>query len=635
MALKYGLYHMAAKAKKRLCLSGGEPRKSRPEGNMISVASDGSLDSRGNPAVKAHSGGWKIANLLLVNQGLVTLAFYGVNLNLVLFLTRVLDQDSARAANSITNWAGTVYLFSLVGAFLSDSYFGRHLTCAIFQLIFIVGLFSLSLTSWLLLIKPVGCGDVTLACAQPSSVGIAIFYFSIYLIALGYGGYQPTIATFGADQFNELDPDERQSKAVFFGYFYCALNLGCLFSDTVLVFFEDSGHWTFGFMISMGSAIIGLLLFWLGTPNYRYFQPSGNPLTRVAQVFVASMRKWIIPLPSNGDGLYEMEGESAIKGCRKILHSNEFGFLDKAAMVNEKDNLCEQNNINPWRLCTVTQVEEVKCVLKMLPIWLCTIIYSVIYTQTDSLFVEQGAVMSTRTPFFHLKLPAASMSVFNIISVLVFTFVYRRLVPFIARFTGNPDGLTELQRIGTGLVIGLAAVVAAGITEIERLNRLNPDTSSSSLSIFWQMPQYALVGASEVFMYVGQLEFFNSQAPDGIKSFGSSLCMASMSLGNYLSSLLVSIVMSITTTKNRPGWIPNDLNKGHLERFYFLIVILTAIDFVIYIFLSKWYKSIILEKNNIEEEEGNHSEDVIEEEERNQSEEQRETVLTITNTSVN
>ncbi|MCL7034228.1 hypothetical protein MKW94_010373 [Papaver nudicaule] len=631
MALKYGFSYMASKAKKRLC-SSGEPRKSGHEGNTIAVASDGSLDSKGNPALKTHSGGWKIANLLLVNQGLATLAFYGVNLNLVLFLTRVLDQDSAKAANSITNWAGTVYLFSLVGAFVSDSYFGRYLTCAIFQLIFVLGLFSLSLTSWLLLIKPVGCGDATLSCAQPSSVGVAIFYFSIYLIALGYGGYQPTIATFGADQFNELDPDERQSKPVFFGYFYCALNLGCLFSDTVLVYFEDSGHWTFGFMFSMGSAIIGLLLFWLGTPSYRYFQPSGNPLTRVAQVFVAAMRKWIILLPSNGDGLYEMEGESAIKGCRKILHSKEFGFLDKAATVSEKDNLAEQNNTNPWRLCTVTQVEEVKCVLKMLPIWLCTIIYSVIFTQTDTLFVVQGSVMSSTTLFF--PLPAASMSVFNIISVLVFTFVYRQSVPIIARFTGNPNGLTELQRIGTGLAIGLLAMVAAGITEVERLKRLNPDTSSSSLSIFWQMPQYALVGASEVFIYVGQLEFFNSQAPDGIKSFGSSLCMASMSLGNYLSSLLVNIVMSITTMKNRPGWIPNDLNKGHLHKFYFLIAILTAVDFVIYLFLAKWYKGINLEKNNIEEEaETNHSED-MKDEEGNRLEEQRETVLMITNTPV-
>ncbi|KAI3982323.1 hypothetical protein MKX01_037856, partial [Papaver californicum] len=99
-------------------------------------------------------------------------------------------------------------------------------------------------------------------------------------------------------------------------------------------------------------------------------------------------------------------------------------------------------------------------------------------------------------------------------------------------------------------------------------------------------------------------------------------------------SLLVSIAMSITTTKNRPGWIPNDLNKGHLDKFYFVIAILTAIDCEIYIFLAKWYKGINLENSSIEKEEGNHSED-IKEEERNQSEEQRETVLTISNTLVN
>jgi len=57
--------------------------------------------------------------------------------NLVLFLTRVLGQSNADAANNVSKWTGTVYLCSLVGAFLSDSYWGRYLTCAIFQLIFV------------------------------------------------------------------------------------------------------------------------------------------------------------------------------------------------------------------------------------------------------------------------------------------------------------------------------------------------------------------------------------------------------------------------------------------------------------------------------------------------------------------
>ena len=66
--------------------------------------------------------------------------------------------------------------------------------------------------------------------------------------------------------------------------------------------------------------------------------------------------------------------------------------LDKAATITEND---VQDTQNPWRLCTVTQVEEAKCVLRMIPIWLCTIVYSVVFTQMASLFVEQGDVMDS------------------------------------------------------------------------------------------------------------------------------------------------------------------------------------------------------------------------------------------------
>lgn len=65
-------------------------------------------------------------------------------------------------------------------------------------------------------------------------------------------------------------------------------------------------------------------------------------------------------------------------------------------------------------------------------------------------------------------------------------------------------------------------------------------------------------------MHVGQLEFFNGEAPDGIKSFGSSLCMASISIGNsVMSSMLVAMVMmGITARGSNPGWILNYLNTG-------------------------------------------------------------------------
>ncbi|PON43370.1 Proton-dependent oligopeptide transporter family [Trema orientale] len=561
---------------------------------------DGTVDWRGRPAIKTKSGGWVAGIIILLNQGLVTLAFFGVGVNLVLFLTRVLQQDNASAANNVSKWTGTVYIFSLFGAFLSDSYWGRFKTCAIFQAIFVIGLVSLSLSTNLFLLRPKGCGDQTTPCGKHSSLDMGLFYLAIYLVALGYGGYQPNICTFGADQFDEEDLREGRSKVAFFSYFYLALNLGSLFSNTILGYFEDDGMWAIGFWASAASAFSALGLFLFGTLRYRHFRPSGNPLSRFCQVFTAAMKKWRVKMPPNGEELYEEDvKESSMNGNRKILYTDGFKFLDRAAYISSRELDAQQQVCqNPWRLCPVSQVEEVKCILRLLPIWLCTIIYSVVFTQMASLFVEQGAAMKTTISNF--RIPPASMSSFDILSVAVFIFLNRRVLdPLVGRIKSSSKGLTELQRMGVGLVIAVLAMVSAGIVECYRLKYANKDCihceGSSSLSIFWQVPQYAFIGASEVFMYVGQLEFFNAQTPDGLKSFGSALCMTSISLGNYVSSLLVSMVMKISTEDHMPGWIPGNLNKGHLDRFYFLLAALTSIDLVVYIACAKWYKCIKLE----------------------------------------
>lgn len=179
------------------------------------------------------------------------------------------------------------------------------------------------MSSWRFLINPAGCGDGNTPC-KPSSIGDDIFYLSIYLVAFGYGGHQPTLATFGADQYDEKNPKERSAKVAFFCYFYFALNVGSLFSNTVLVYYEDTGKWTMGFLVSLVSAVIAFLAFLLGTPRYRYVKPCGNPVVRVAQVFSAVVRKWKVA-PAKAEELFEVEGsQSAIKGSRKIRHTDDF-----------------------------------------------------------------------------------------------------------------------------------------------------------------------------------------------------------------------------------------------------------------------------------------------------------------------
>jgi len=549
---------------------------------------DGSVDIKNRPAVKGKSGGWLAGGLILLNQGLATLAFFGVNVNLVLFLTRVLGQSNGDAANNVSKWTGTVYMFSLIGAFLSDSFWGRYKTCAIFQAIFVLGLALLSVSSRLYLIRPEGCGMEQAPCGAHSGKELGIFYIALYMIAFGNGGYQPNIATFGADQFDEEDPAEAHSKVSFFSYFYLALNLGSLFSNTFLSYLEDEGRWALGFWASTAAAATALLLFLSGTLRYRYFQPGGNPIGRVCQVAFAACRNWKAVGASPGVVTLYEDDDMADAGGRKLLHTQGFSFLDRAAHVDADTKLGARD---PWKLCTVTQVEEVKSILRLLPIWLCTILYSVVFTQMASLFVVQGAAMRRTTPFAGFSVPPSSMSSFDILAVATTIFLYRRAIcPFLARLTERPAGPTELQRMGLGLVVGALAMATAGT--VEHFRKAGATTAmSSDLHIMWQVPQYALIGVSEVMMYVGQLEFFNGQMPDGLKSFGSALCMMSMSLGNYFSDVIVSAVTRVTTTRGRPGWIPADLNQGHLDRFYFLLAVLAVADFAVYLVCASRYGS--------------------------------------------
>ncbi|KAI3975875.1 hypothetical protein MKX01_030720 [Papaver californicum] len=603
--ISVGIKNQAIGSKDKLVQSSDHDGK---QDNSSSIYTrDGSIDRYGNPAFRGRTGGWKSGMLLLVNQGLGALAFVGVEVNLVLFSTRVLKQTNAEAANTFSRWMGTVNLFSLFGAFLSDSYLGRYLSCAIFQLVFTIGLAMLSLSTYFSLIKPHGCGKVGFLCDLHSTLEMATFYMSIYLIALGNGAYEPSLATFGADQFDEEDPNEKRSKTSFFSYFYVALNLGSMFSETVLAYVQNLGNWVLAFWISTCCGFIAFGLFLSGTCRYRHFKPSGNPISRFAQVLVAAIKKMKLEIPSNGDGLYEQQRNTVTTtvGERKIHHTNDFKFLDRAAIITPSDmittsTLNKSDPPNPWQLCTVTQVEEVKCVLRLLPIWLCTIFYSVVFIQMISLFVEQGAAMNTKLNTF--RVPPASMTVFDIISISTFIILYDKFIlPYFIKISKNnkPKEPSELQRMGFGLFFAIIAMVVAGFVEQQRLMHANDDPSElSSLSIFWQIPQYVLIGVSEAFMYVAQLEFFSTQTPDSLKGLGIGLSMSSTAMGSYLCSILLTVVMKITTKNGQPGWIPPNLNDGHLDRFFFLTAAITLLNLAAYIFCAKRYKCISLEKRN-------------------------------------
>ena len=62
---------------------------------------------------------------------------------------------------------------------------------------------------------------------------------------------------------------------------------------------------------------------------------------------------------------------------------------------------------NPWRLCSLNQVEEVKLVVRLIPIWLNSIMFGVVATNFSTYFTKQGTTM-IRSIGPNFQLPAAS-----------------------------------------------------------------------------------------------------------------------------------------------------------------------------------------------------------------------------------
>lgn len=250
---------------------------------------------------------------------------------------------------------------------------------------------------------------------------------------------------------------------------------------------------------------------------------------------------------------------------------------------------------HPVLECTVQQVEEVKIVIKILPIFGCTIMLNCCLAQLSTFSVQQAATMNTKVG--SMKVPPASLPVFPVLFIMILAPVYDHvIIPFARKVTKSEMGITHLQRIGIGLVLSIIAMAVAALVEIKR-KRVATDSglldSASPLPItfFWIALQYLFLGSADLFTLAGLLEFFFTEAPTSMRSLATSLSFASLAMGYYLSTVIVSIVNDVTDHSGNKPWLSGStINHYHLEKFYWLLCVLSALNFLHYLFWAIPYK---------------------------------------------
>ncbi|KAM3373494.1 hypothetical protein ACQJBY_020119 [Aegilops geniculata] len=527
---------------------------------------DGTVDVNGQPAAKASTGNWRACFFILGIEFSECLAYFAISKNLVTYLTSVLHESNIDAARNVSTWIGTTFFTPLVGAFLADTYWGRYKTIVIFLSIYTVGMLVLTFSAIL---------PSLMQSSNHHEIHRVAVYAGLYLTALGNGGIKPCTSAFGADQFDMADPAERVKKGSFFNWYFFSINVGSLLSTTVIVWVQDNVGWGIGFAVPMILMSLGFAVFVTGRRVYRYKTLGESPMTRVSQVVVAAARNCHMELPDNSSALHHLPSPP-IEATFKVHHTTQFRFLDKAAIVPTPTPGKKGVEAGPWRLCTMRQVEEVKMLLRLCPAWVSMVVFFMITAQMSSTLIEQGMAMDNHVGPF--TVPPASLAGFDVVAMLVLIPVYdAALVPIARRATGLDRGLSHPQRLGVGLALSTLAMAYSALLE---RNRLAAATTGATVSIMWQAPAYTILGAGEVFAAIGVIELFYDQAPDSMRSLCTALAQLAVAAGNYLNSAVLGSVASAT------GWIPEDLNDGHLDYFFWLMAVLGALNLLQFLLCS-------------------------------------------------
>lgn len=513
--------------------------------------------------------------LIIVVAGVERFAFKGVASNMVTYLTDVVKMSTSAAAMSVSTWAGITSMLPLVSAILADSYWDRYSTIIISSLLYVTGL--IGLTSWALFRKWMPCSSL---------------FLPLYLISIGQGGYNPSLQAFGADQLDIDDEDDDQSgcstpeekgrvKSAFFQWWYFGICCGSLLGNSTMSYVQDTVGWGIGFAIPSGAMALSVVAFFCCTPLYKQKinQPRSvhgtsfpDSILRAIKSLLASVSAGKIRLSRRHD---DEDGDNENNFSELELQGKA---LKVAEVTSPKDSLNE----------ATTKPSVAKIILRLLPIWTVLLMFAVIFQQPMTFFTKQGALMDHEVGGGVFVIPPAMLQSTITVSIILLMPLYdRMIIPLINAITGSSKGITVLQRIGVGMVFSVVAMAIAALVESRRRHLV-----AGQMNIAWLLPQYVLLGVSDVFTVVGMQEFFYTEVPSAMRTIGIGLYLSVFGVGSLVGAVLISAIELATAVRGAGethGWLSDDPQVARLDNYYWFLALLSSISFVIFTQLCRCY----------------------------------------------
>jgi POT family proton-dependent oligopeptide transporter len=187
---------------------------------------------------------------IVANEFAERFCYYGINAILTIYMTRFLRMGDAEATTFHSLFKSGAYFCPLIGAIVSDVFWGKFRTIITFSLAYCAG-----------------CSIVALV---PGQFGLML---GLGLVAFGTGGIKPCVSTNVGDQFSSKN-DHLIERA--YSYFYLSINAGSSISIFLCPVLLD--HWgrvpAFGIPAAM--MFLATVVFWAGRKRFVTIPPAGR-----------------------------------------------------------------------------------------------------------------------------------------------------------------------------------------------------------------------------------------------------------------------------------------------------------------------------------------------------------------------
>ncbi|CAN4088966.1 unnamed protein product [Withania somnifera] len=529
-------------------------------------------------------GGLITIPFIIANEALEKVASYGLLPNMTFYLMRDYRMELTTTQNLLFFWSAATNFLPLVGAFVADSYLGRFLSIGLGSIFSFLGTTVLWLTAMIPKARPPPCNQLGQACKSATASQYMLLVFSFLLMSIGAGGIRPCSVAFGANQFDKGDNLNKQTVLEsFFAWYYTSSIVSVLIALTGIVYLQDKAGWKIGFGVPAILMFLSALFFFLASPFYIKQKVRSNLFASFIQVIVVAYKSRKLPYPNQNSDYHHKNGSGPQVPTEKLR------FLNKACIIRSPEDV-KSNGVtaNPWNLCTVEQVEELKALIRVIPLWSSGIMLSINLSQSSFPLLQAQSMNRHLTKGF--QIPAGSFGMFLMIALTLWVFLYDRVIlPLASKIKGRPVHLKPIVRMGIGIFVSCMSMLVSGLVEHVRRRRaidqglLDNSQGLVEMSAMWLIVPNSLNGIAEAFSAIGSTEFYYSELPKSMSSLASALFGLGMAVANLLASAILSAVDKYTKGEGKDSWVSSNINKGHYEYYYWLLAVLTALNLLYFV----------------------------------------------------